>query len=248
MTAVPGDERHRLGAAFEVGANVLATAGSRLSNLFGLAAVVLDKGVGKVDAAADGQDVVADAVDTEVGDGVAATIAARDQTASNGCNSAELASTRASDGVRHTAAVGETSGETLRLVDAEVGLDLLDDGVDEGDVRATAVGPTGINAVGRNEDSRALGEGIKAVPLGNAVAVDDIAHGASTPVEAKDQAVGVAGVIVVRDLQSVFTTINVLNAGLEGRLTAATARRLGESGCCESRDGKKSLGGHYCKV
>ena len=60
--------------------------------------------------------------------------------------------------------------------------------------------------------------------LRSPVAVDDILHGAFEPVEAEDQAVGVAGVIVVRDLEGVSTIIDVLNAGLEGNLTAATAR------------------------
>jgi hypothetical protein len=224
VATVPGDERHRVGAALEVSADLLTTAGRRLGDLLGLAAVGLDESLREALAHVNGKDVVADTVDAEVGNGVVTAIAARDQTAGNGCNGTELAGARASDGVGHAAAVGEASGEALRLVNAEVGLDLLDDGVDEGDVRAATVGPAIINAVGGNEDSRALGESVKAVPFRNAVTVDDITHGASTPVEAKDQTVGVAGVIVVRDLESVLTTINVLNAGLEGRLTAATAR------------------------
>ena len=198
--------------------------GRRLSDLLGLAAVVLDEGVGELDAAADGEDIVTDTVDTEVGDGVLATLAAGDQTAGDGRNGAEVTSLGASDGVGHAAAVGEASGETLSLVDAKVGFDLLDDGLDESDVTTALVGPAIVDTVGRDEDGRALGESVQAVPFGNAVAVDDIAHGASKPVEAEDQAVGVAGVIVVRDLESVFTTINVLNAGLESGLTTATAR------------------------
>ena len=224
MAAVPGNEGHRLGAAFEVGADVLAATGRRLSDLLGLATVVLDEGVGELDAAADGEDIVTDTVDTEVGDGVLATFAARDQNAGDGRNGAEVASFGASDGVGHAAAVGEASGEALSLVDAKVGLDLLDDGLDEGDVTTTRVSPAIVYTVGRDKDGGALGESFKAVPLRNAVAVDDIAHGASKPVEAEDEAVGVAGVIVVRDLESVFTTINVLNAGLESGLTTATAR------------------------
>lgn len=224
VTTVPGDEGHGLGAAFEVGADVLAAAGRRLSDLLGLAAVVLDERVGELNAAADGEDIVADTVDTEVGDGVLATLAAGDQTAGDGRDGTEVASLGASDGVGHAAAVGEASGEALSLVDAKVGLDLLDDGLDEGDVTATLVGPAIVDTVGGDEDGRALGESVKAVPLRDAVAVDDITHGASKPVEAEDQAIGVAGVIIVRDLESVFTTIDVLNAGLEGGLTAATTR------------------------
>lgn len=224
MATVPGDEGHRLGAAFEVGANLLTTAGSRLSDLLGLAAVGLDKCLREALAHVNGEDVVADTVDAEVGDRVVATIAAGDQTAGNGRDSTKFAGARASDGVGHAAAVGEASGETLRLVDAKVGLDLLDDGVDEGDVRAATVGPAIVDAIGGNEDGGALGESVEAVPFRDTVAVDDIAHGASTPVEAKDQAVGVAGVIVIRDLESVLATIDVLNAGLEGGPAAATVR------------------------
>lgn len=148
MAAVPGDEGHGLGAAFEVGADVLAAAGRRLSDLLSLAAVVLNEGVGELDTAADGEDVVADTVDAEVGDGVLAAFAAGDQTAGDGRDGAEVASLGASDGVGHAAAVGEASGEALSLVDAKVGLDLLDDGLDEGDVTATLVGPAIVDTVG----------------------------------------------------------------------------------------------------
>lgn len=186
MAAVPGDEGHGLGAAFKVSAGVLATAGRNLSDFLGLAAVVLDKGVGEVDAAADREDIVADTVDAEVGDGILATFAATDQTASDGRDGTEFLSHGTSDGVGHATTPGEASGEALTLVDAKVGLDLLHDGLDESDVTTARVGPAIVDTVGRDEDGRALGEIVKAVPFRNAVAVDDIVHGAATPVEAED--------------------------------------------------------------
>jgi hypothetical protein len=60
--AIPSNERHRLRAALEVGANDIATTRSRLADLLSLAAVVADELVGEFDAAADGQDIVAHAV------------------------------------------------------------------------------------------------------------------------------------------------------------------------------------------
>jgi hypothetical protein len=75
VAAIPSNERHGLRAAFEVGADRLSTAGGRLADLFGLAAVVGDEGVGQSDAAADGQYVVTDTVNPEVGDRVLAAIA-----------------------------------------------------------------------------------------------------------------------------------------------------------------------------
>jgi hypothetical protein len=213
VTAVPSDERHGLRAAFEIGADGSAAAGSDLGDLFSRAAVVLDESVGELDTAGDGQDVVADTVDAEVGDWVGTALTAADQTASDGCDGAEFTSARAGDGVGHAGAVGETSGEALSLVNAKVGFDLLDDGVDESDVGTTGVGPACIEAVGCNEDGGALSvESLKAVPGLDAVAVDDIVHGTAAPVEAEDQAVRVAGVVVVGDLESVLATIDGLNA------------------------------------
>jgi hypothetical protein len=46
----------------------------------------------------------------------------------------------------HAGAVGEASGEALRLVDAKVGLELLDYGIHEGDFRTTRVGPASVDA------------------------------------------------------------------------------------------------------
>jgi hypothetical protein len=71
-----------------------------VSNFLGGTAILLDKGVGRLDAAADGQDVVADIVDPEVGDRVGATLAATDQAAGNRCGGTEIASTRVTDGTR----------------------------------------------------------------------------------------------------------------------------------------------------
>jgi hypothetical protein len=244
VTAVPSDERHRLRAAFEIGADGCATAGGNLGDFFGCAAVVLDESVGELDAAGDGQHVVADTVDAEVGDWVGAAFAATDQATSNGCDGAELASARAGDGVGHAGAVGETGGEAGCLVDAKVGLDLLDNGVDESDVGTTAVSPASVNAVGRDEDCRALGQSLKAVPGSDAVAIDNVVHGTAAPMEAENQAVRVAGVVVVGNLQGVFATIDGLNARSESGLAAASSRGLSESGGCEGRNGKNSLGGH----
>jgi hypothetical protein len=200
VAAVPSDEGYRLRAAFEIGADGCAAAGGNLGDFFGRAAVVLDESVGELDAAGDGQDVVADTVDAEVGDWVGTALTAADQTASDGCDGAEFTSARAGDGVGHACAVGETSGEAGCLVDTKVGLDLLDDGVDESNVGTTCVGPASVDAVGCDEDSGALGESLKTVPWSNAVAIDDIVHGTAAPVETEDQAVRVAGVVVVGNL------------------------------------------------
>lgn len=223
VATVPGDERHWLRAAFEVGAGGLAAAGGDLLDVLLLAAVVGDEGVGQLDAAADGEDVVAHAVDAEVGDRVIAAVAAADQTAGDGGDGAEFTGASASDGVGHAAAVGETGGEAGALVDAKVGLDLLDDGVDKLDVGTALVGPAIVDAVRGDEDGRSLGESIKAVPRLHAVAVHDIAHGTTEPVEAKDKAIRLAGVIAVGDLQGVLTVVDVLHAGSECGLTIAAA-------------------------
>jgi len=220
---VPGNERHGLGAALEVGTDDATTAWGGLADLLGLATVVADESVGELNASADGKDVVTHTVDPEVCDGVFPAVAATDQTAGDGGNSAELASASASDGVGHAAAVGETSGEARGLVNAEVGFDLLDDGVDERDVCTASVGPAVVNAIWGNEDGGALGESLEAVPDGNAVAVDYIAHGPAKPVKAEDEAVRVARVVVVRDLEGVLTAVDGLDARGECGLTAATA-------------------------
>lgn len=212
VATVPCDERHGLGAALEVGADGFAAAGGRLANLLGLAAVVGNESVGKFDAAADGQHVVADAVNAEVGDRVLATLAATDQTTSDRRDGAELASARAGNGVGHAATIGEAGGEARGLVDAEGAFDLLDDGVDEGDVGTTTVGPAVVDTVRGDEDGGALGESIESVPGSNAVAVDYIVHGTTEPVEAEDQTVRVARVVVLGDLQGVLATINGLDA------------------------------------
>lgn len=212
VATVPCDERHGLGATLEIGADGFAAAGGGLANLLGLAAVVGNESIGKFDATADGQHVVANTVNAEVGDRVLATLAATDQTTSNRRDGAELASARAGNGVGHAATIGEAGGEARGLVDTEGAFDLLDDGVDEGDVGTATVGPAVVDTVRGDEDGGALGESIKSVPGSDAVAVDYIVHGTTEPVEAEDQTVRVAQVVVLRDLQGVLATINGLDA------------------------------------
>jgi len=226
VATVPSDEGHRLRAALEVGAFNTPTTRSGLGDLLWLAAVVVNESVGELDATADGQDVVADTMNAEICDRVVAAVAAADEAGSNGSDSAELTGASASDGVGHATAVGEPSGEAGPLVDAEVGFDLLDDGVDESDVGASLVGPAVVDAIRSDEDGRALSESLEAVPDRDAVAVDYIAHRATEPMEAKDEAVRVAGVIVVGDLEGVLTTVDVLDTIGKCGLTAAAAGGL----------------------
>ena len=212
MATVESNERNGDGAAREVGALRTATAGSRQSYVSRLAAVDLDKGVGEANAAVNGQDTVVDAVDAEVGDGVAAAVTAADQTASQDWHSAELAGARTSKGIGHAPAETESRRKPRALVNAEIGLDLLDDGINEGDVLPALVGPAIVDTAGGDEDGAAGGAGLQAVPGLDASAVDDIIHAAAKPVQAEDEVVGVAVVIAVGDEELVLTAIDVLDA------------------------------------
>lgn len=62
--------------------------------------------------------------------------------------------------------------------------------------------------------------------------------------EAEDQAVGVAGVIVVGDVEGVLAAVDGLDARRKSGGAVATAGGLGDGGGCEGRERKKSLGCH----
>jgi hypothetical protein len=63
-------------------------------------------------------------------------------------------------------------------------------------------------------------------------------------VEAEDEAVGVAGVVVLGDLEGVLAAVDGLDARGEGGLTAAAAGGLCQHSGGEGRDGDKGLGCH----
>lgn len=213
MIAVEGDERDGRTAALEVGTLETAAAGGRLGDVGGLAAIVLDELVGEADAAVEGQDAVIDAVDAEVGDRVTAAFAAADEAASQNGNCTEIAGTGAGEGVGHAATKAEACREARSRVDAEVSLELLDDGVNEGDVLATLVGPAVVEAIGGNEDGAAGSAGFQAVPGLDAVAVGNIGHATAAPVQAEYQVVGVAVVVVFGHQERVLAAVEIVDAG-----------------------------------
>lgn len=222
MAAIISDDRHRTLGALIVRPRRLSTARRGLGHLSRLASVVLGELVGQFDAAVEGQHGVVDAVDGEVSDGVGAPVAATDDAAAEDADGAEGAGAGAGQRVAHAAAPAEARGEAGGLVDAEVGLDLLDDGVDEGDVLAAVVGPAGVAAVGSDEDGAALGASRQPVPGLDTRAVDDVVHVAAAPVEAKDELMGFARVVSLGHLEDVFAIIDVVDAVGQGGLFAAT--------------------------
>jgi hypothetical protein len=84
--------------------------------------------------------------------------------------------------VGHGTTVAEAGSEDLRLIDTQIGGQVINEGINKGDVLSTTVGPASIKAIGSNENSTALGQTLKTIP-----AVGDIIHGSTEPVEAKDE-------------------------------------------------------------
>lgn len=83
MATVKGNERNREGAALEVSADRPAASRAWTADLSLLAPVVGNECVGQVDTAVDTQDIVANAVNTQIRNGVVATIATADEATSN---------------------------------------------------------------------------------------------------------------------------------------------------------------------
>lgn len=108
------------------------------------------------------------------------------------------------------------------MVHTEVVLDKLDDLINEKNILATVVGPPVVEAIRGDEDSTALRTGLEAVPWLNADSIDNVIHGATSPMEAKDKVVWITVIISVGDEEAELAAIDVVNAGSESRLVAAT--------------------------
>ena len=134
----------------------------------------------------------------------------------------ERTGSRASKRIGHGPAVAKAGGKRLRLVDAEAVVDLGEDLVDKRDIGAAAVGPPGVEPVGRHKDGRLAGQGPEPV-----VVRRHIVHVAAEPVEAEDEAVLARRVVVGRHLQRVLPVADVLGPAGRGRLAAARGPRRG---------------------
>ena len=197
----------------------------------------------------DGQHVVPDAVETDVGDGLGAAAAAAEVRAGVDGDGAEDGRPGAGEGVGHRAAVAEAGGEDLCGVDAEAVLDGPEHVVDEGDVLTAGVGPAVVDALGGDEDRVVAGLLPQAV-VGPVVAVGaarvDVVGGAAHPVEAEDQPVG-GGCCRSRrgpagcSCGSGRRSDRVGTAGQRGGLAAARGRR----GVC-GRAGQRGRAARAC--
>lgn len=135
-------------------------------------------------------------------------------------------STGAAEGIRHATAITEPGGENLRLVDAELAPDGVEDGIDKSNVTAARVSPAVIDTVGCNENGVVAGESPQTVVVGV-----DIVHGAAQPVKAEDEHVTLGAVVVVGQLEDVLPVHAIDVDGLEtaaGRVPAAASGVLAE--------------------
>lgn len=150
--------------------------------------------------------------------------------------------TRAGSAVTHGTAVTPAGSKELALVNAEVVLEHSNNLVGEGDILATVVGPTGVQAVGGNKDGAVTGQLTKTIEA----TAGNIVHGAITPVVSNDDTVLLVAVVVVGQLEDVLSLPAVDGHGLgargRGRLAAAGGLGLdrlggGEEGESEGADG-----------
>jgi len=136
-------------------------------------------------------------------------------------HSAEVLAQGARQDERHGGAVAEARGEAQVLIDAKVVLDGLDDVLDENDVLAATVPPAdaegAAEARGRDVDG---GGGVvdeRRETIVGVGAAGDLLTAAAYGVHGEDQTVGVAGVIVGRELHEVLARLAARGDAQAGR-------------------------------
>ena len=185
--------------------DVLPTACRRLRGVLGRTLVVLDKGVADGASQVDGQDIVGDAVLGVVSHGLGAGAASAEVGTAHDGHATEDVWSRAGKRVGHGTAVTPAHRVDLVIVDAELGLELLPNLVEEGDVLAALVGPAIVQTLRSDEDSAVTGQRSDAV----VISVGHVLHGSTEPVGSKDELVRFAAVIVVGQRQDVLSLFPV---------------------------------------
>jgi hypothetical protein len=170
-----------------------------------LAAVGADPLVAELAALLDGKNIVGGTVDVEVRDGSVATVAAGEEGTRDNGNGSEVVGTGASNAVAHSATIAETSSKNLLLINAEVVLGKSEHLISEGDILATLVGPTSVETVGSNEDSRVTSQVLKTV----VAALGNVVHVTAEPVVTEDKLVGLVVLVVVGKLEDVLSVLAV---------------------------------------
>lgn len=219
-------DRVPVGAARVISDSMGSTSRFRLRRSLSIAAAIyLHEVVPKRMAELDGQHVIADSVLAEVSDWSITAIAAADFRTGEDGNGAEDIRSRTSNRVAHSSSPAPTRGEPTRLVDAERRFHGFEDLVGEGDILAVCVCPAVVQALGSYEDGRHfVGEVAQAVES----TVNDIVHGAVTPMVPDHELVRRAGIIVLRGLDNVFPRLSVdiqrINTAIEAWICAASRR------------------------
>ncbi|AXE84119.1 hypothetical protein C1703_03835 [Streptomyces sp. Go-475] len=205
-----------------------------LARALGGAAVVADERVAQGPSLPDVEDVVTDAVDSEVGDGLGAAAASADLGAGDDGDGPEDVRAAACECVAHSAAPAESRGEALCRVDAETGLDAPDHVVDEGDVLTARVRPAVAEALRGHEDRAVVRLFLLAVVGPGAparAARGDVAGGSAPPVEREDQPVAVAAVVVggnpEDEAAGLAAALDRVRAARQSRGAAASAAATG---------------------
>lgn len=144
---------------------------------------------------------------------------------------------RASDAVAHGTTITPTGGKDLGVVDAQVVLDAVEDGIDKGNVLAAAVGPALVEPVGGDKDGRVACQGPQPVEL----PVGHVVHGPVAPVEAKHEPVCRLCVVARWQLQDVLSLAPVDRDGLCARGGSGfptACRRCGQAGLHRAQQGE----------
>lgn len=214
VAAVEGDPGDRVAgvAARILGPDVTPAPDGGLLRIDPGAAIVGYELVPHRAAASDPKNVVGDAVDANVSNGVAAARAAAEDTARDDGDAAEDVGARAGDGVAHGAAPREAYGIALPLVDAKPSLDVGNHGVDKGDILATRVGPAAVEPVGSDENGALLADALHSVvcpglPIG--ATAGDVVHAAAAPVEAEDKLIRPITVVTIGHADDVLSVLAV---------------------------------------
>jgi hypothetical protein len=221
MSSVISYERNWLGASGEVSSNEAATARCRLADVCWLALVILNKLIRQSHTPIKWQNLIIDAMNTQVSDGVVAALTSTNQATAQHTYGLELLGPRTSKRVTHPTAPTEARREARARIHTEVTLDLLDDSVDKGNIFAIGVGPASILAIGRYQDGTSLCSAFETVPGLNAVTVGNRVHVSASPMEGEDKVMWLVWVVVVGDFQDVLAAIDVVDSVAESRLFAA---------------------------
>jgi hypothetical protein len=204
------DPGNGLAAALVGSLDVVLSTGTGVVDVLLLASVGSNPLVAELAAEVDSENVVSSTVDSEVGNGGVSTVAARELSTGDDCDSSEVVGSGASDAVAHGSTVAPTGSKDLLLVNAKVVLGELEHLVGKGDILTTLVGPASVETVGGNEDGRVTRKALETVEatLGNVV------HVTITPVVTENKSVRLVVLVVVGKLEDVLAVLAVDLHGL----------------------------------